>query len=717
MLKNLVLLTFILAAGALRAEAADLVVNTTSDHDDGACEQPTGFPPGDCTLREAIREANALPGHDTIRFNFLLPPNTGSWWTINLLANLYPLTDPAGTTINGMSAGSLGTITAERPGLADANNPCGTGLSFPQPKVAINGNKVAFDAMTIAAGSANNRILGMSIYNTLLHAIVGEPGAGTPAQPNVIDRMFIGVLPDGSDPGPFRNDGFGVEQQGTGVPGFMTVTSSMVGYNGAVGINGERDFSVMTITKNDVFENGWLSESHDGIDINGINSVARCNLSHDNRTIAVPNGGGGNGIEVGSTSPDGGLDKNVVEYNTVERNASAGISIRKGPRGNLIQKNVSTRNVVGISVNVEKIVTGENLVTGGPPTNRNTFYKNSTFLNMIPPTGTGIDLQHEGTDAAEWLIMPDGQNNTTATGQDPCDPDTNLPGSTDGDPGNIASNDLQNRPELEFADLFDGKVRIRGRLNSWPNRDYLIQFFATPTAESIGLEGKTFIGEIIVTTTVCDATFETPFFTPAESVAEGDLITATATRYTGGISSSNPDDWWSTSEYSGETPLNNFLPAGKVTGGGYIQPSTLTACAAPCVPAGDTRANFGFVAQYKHHTDGDPEGHLNFVWNPGKIHFSSTDYLFASLMVTRDPVTGNGTARWQGEGKLNNQRGYCFKSNVKDNGEPGTADSFRIKIWRKTDTDCSVEGPPIYDNGTDTIETVLSGGNIQIHKP
>ena len=41
--------------------------------------------------------------------------------------------------------------------VADANNPCGTGLSFPQPKVAINGNKVAFDAMTIAAGSANNR--------------------------------------------------------------------------------------------------------------------------------------------------------------------------------------------------------------------------------------------------------------------------------------------------------------------------------------------------------------------------------------------------------------------------------------------------------------------------------------------------------------------------------------------------------------------------------
>jgi CSLREA domain-containing protein len=716
-----VLATVLLLMGNVPALASPpYIVNTTSDHDDGDCAQPSDLPPGDCTLREAIRETNATVNvHDTITFNivFVVLPGeyNGSWWTIRLLTDLPPLTDPAGTTIDGGS--SWGTpISSEQPGVLP--NTCGV-LSFPKPRIAIDGNLLALDAMTIAAGSSNNRIMRMAIYNATFHAILGEPGAGTPLLPNVIDQMFIGVLPDGSDPGPAeRNKEFGIQQQGL-VPSYMTVKRSYVGYNGMGGIDGERDLSELTIEKNEVFQNGWASDSHDGIDINGRNSEARCNFSHDN-TSAFANGGGGNGIEVGSVTPGPDLDNNVVEFNTFTYNLSAGISIRKGARGNLVQKNVSAHNVSGISVNVEKTVAPDGLVIGGAPTNRNGIYKNSTYLNMIPPTGTGIDLQNESADQTSWLMMPDGQNATPLTGQDNCDPDRGAP---DGEAGNVTSNDLQNRPILEFADLFNGQVRIRGTLDSTPNLDYLIQFFATPSGEASGLEGKTFIGEIVVSTTGCLATFETPFFAPAEAVQDGDLITATATKYTGPVNTSNEDDWWSTSEYSGSVPLNNFLPVGKVTGGGYIQPTTLVACATPCVNASDKRANYGFVAQYKNHTDGDPQGHINFVWNPGKLHFSSTDYLFLSLIVTRDPDTGNGKAKWQGEGKLNNKPGYCFKANVTDNGEPAqtgnplTTDSFRIKIWKKTDANCSVEGAPIYDNGSDVAETPVSGGNIQIHHP
>lgn len=685
--------------------SSPFIVNTTADHDDTSCDvlDTTTVPVEDCTLREAINAANVATTDDTIEFDI---PNADTgynaqWWTITLLSGLPPLTDD-GTTIDGLSQGTWGTINSEQPGVA-AGNTCGA-LSFPQPTVAINANKVP-DAMTIAAGSNNNTIMGMSIYNSVLHAIVAQAGAGTPAQPNVIDRMFLGVLPNGSDPGAFRNAGFGVEQLSGGVPGYLTVTASYVGYNGFVGINGERDFSEITVTKNEAFENGWASAVHDGIDLNGINSVARCNLSHDNGL--TPNGGGGNGIEVGSTLASATLDNNVVEYNTVNNNVSAGISVRNGARGNLVQMNVSAHNVSGISVNVEQV---------GAPTNRNGIYKNSTFLNMSSSNGTGIDLKYEtGLVTLQWFGIPDGQNSTSLTGQDNCDPDR---GATDGDPGNLTSNDLQNRPDLEFADLSAGQVRIKGQLNSTAGREYLIQFFATPSAESIGLEGKRFIGEITVSTVGCVATFETPFFPPAEAVAEGDLITATATRYTGGVSALNPDDWWSTSEYSGSVPLNNFLPVGKVTGGGYIQPASVTACTAPCVNASDKRANFGFVAQYKNQSDGDPEGHINFVWKPGNLHFGSTDYLFMSLFVTRNPSNGKGTAKWQGEGKLNNETGYCFQANVKDQGEPGTSDSFRIKIWKKTDANCSVEATTaIYDNGGDTLETTLSGGNIQIHRP
>lgn len=713
-------------APALVAVGPPYVVNTTADDDDGSCDSFINnfpLPNDDCTLREAIRETNVASGHDTITFNivdlFLPGDYNGSWWTIELTGSLPPLTDPLGTTIDGLSQGSLGTINSERPGVA-AGNPCGAGLSFPQPTVAIDANKLAVDAMTIAAGSSNNTIIGLSIYNSLDHAIVAESGAGTPLQPNVIDRMFIGVLPDGNDPGLLaRNDGFGVEQlseDGSDLPGYLTVTASYVGYNGLVGINGQRNFSEITAERNEVFENGWGSDSHDGIDINGINSVARCNLAHDNRVLGIPNGGGGNGIEIGSTRGDSNLDNNVVEFNSAYRNvASAGIAIRKGARGNLIQKNVVFENLVGIDVNRE----------GNTPTNRNQIFTNSTFRN----TGLGIDLQGAEiitdptpafgmpADATTWFIAPDG-----VTLNDRCDVD----GGDDGSPTNNRSNDLQNFPVLTSVTLVDSQLFVAGSLDSTPLRDYVIQFFATPGGEDH--EGQYFIGQIVVSTGPapdCTVPFNHPFV-PAGPVADGDIITATATRLFNepGLIDGEPEDpsaaadWWSTSEYSDGVPANQVVPEGKVTGGGYIRPET-PICDDPCVDTPDTRANYGFVAQYKRNGD-TPEGHINFVWNPAKLHFSSKDYV--ALLVNRMP-DGNGDALWQGEGKLNNKTGYCFKANVHDRGEPAqtgnplTTDSFRIKIWKKTDLNCSVEGDPIYDNGSDVAETPVSAGNIQIHHP
>ena len=56
--------------------------------------------------------------------------------------------------------------------------------------------------------------------------------------------------------------------------------------------------------------------------------------------------------------------------------------------------------------------------------------------------------------------------------------------------------------------------------------------------------------------------------------------------------------------------------------------------------------------------------------------------------------------------------------NTTDRGEPGTADSFRIKIWRglpgsSGGLDCSAESNVIFDTVT---EIILGGGNIQVHK-
>lgn len=725
-----------LFASAATARASTFIVNTTADDDNGAGDCSALDP--HCTLRKAIRLANdnLTPG-DTIDFNIPIGDSgyNGSWWTITLnngvamspIGVALPMLVDTGTTINGFSQpGSSGTITSGRPGVVDSDNTCPV-LTFQQPRIAIDANKAVLfapgaypgeggDAMSIDGSASFITIQGMAIYNAAQvpdtangNAVAAYSGPGTN---RVVDSMFIGVLPDGTDPGVMqRNDGFGVQQRGN-PGGSLTVSGSYVGYNGLTGINGEANFSVMTILENESFMNSLLSDSQDGIDVNGINGLVRCNLSHENMAL-VTNGGGGAGLEIGSTRGDANLDNNVVEYNSFYENQSSGISIRKGARGNLVQKNVVHDNTVGISVNIE----------GRVPTNRNQIWKNSTYQNMT----LGIDLEAFTTfadpadplsDITPWLMMPDG---ITPNDDAACDAD-GAPG-VDGDPDNTASNDLQNFPELTSADLIGTQIRVTGALFSTASRTYVIQFFATPAAETSGLdrEGKYFIGQIVVTLTGCSAAFDETF-TPEQAVAGGDQITATATRLF--QDPADVVDWWSTSEYSAGVFANLILPEGKVTGGGYITPAALTACSGPCIDASDKRANFGFVAQYKNQTDFDPQGHINFVWRPGNLHFGSTDYVYASLFVTRDPATGNGNAKWQGEGKLNNKPGYCFKANVTDLGEPGTPDRdrFRIKIWENVDTapdaeHCTTESTAIYDNGTDTVETLLSGGNIQIHHP
>src|SRR5687768_17477365 len=57
------LLLTMMAAAARPAGAATFTVNNTSDSGDGTCDV------GHCSLRDAMMEANATPGLDTVAFN------------------------------------------------------------------------------------------------------------------------------------------------------------------------------------------------------------------------------------------------------------------------------------------------------------------------------------------------------------------------------------------------------------------------------------------------------------------------------------------------------------------------------------------------------------------------------------------------------------------------------------------------------------------------
>jgi CSLREA domain-containing protein len=699
-------LALTLAAPGITA-AVDFTVNSTGDIDDGGACDNTLLDPH-CTLREAIRNANSVAGLDTINFaipvalppaedvlggfvtpagmdcdlmNNNVPDSSPCWWRIGLASNLPPLTDPEGVTINGFSQtpdanpGTMGS--GEKAGVLPNN--CET-LVFQRPEIAVDGN--TFAAFTMQ--SSNNTVRGISVYDTGTagsgHAVQSESGVD-----NLALEMLIGTKPDGTNPMAERNKRFGVRVFSGST---MTVQKSFVAFNGHGGIVGLEPVSVLLALNNEVFQNGGLevmNQQQDGIDLNGINGVARCNKSYDNETPThIPNGGGGNGIEAGSTTFPG-LSNNHIEYNTVHLNDSAGISVRHGSSGNFVEKNVVFENLVGISVNAESV-----------RTNRNRLSQNSTFMNM--ELGIDLELVQSGS-GSPWQGSPDDVTPNDMN----CDVDPNEP---------VASNDLQNHPILTSAVSSPGGTTIAGTLHSTANTTFVIEFFATPDSALFGMadrEGKTFLGSTMVTTgNDCNVAFSHPVST---SLQDDDEVTATATKFT---DAAVP---WSTSEYSNSQPVVEVCPKGKVTGGGHIQspPGAFLED-----PEKEGRANFGYNAKYREDSTG-PFGHTNFVFKEARLHLSSTSYVPMSLLIFDDPPgPGAKRAEWKGEGKLNGKPGYCFKVNIHDDGQkpPQTEqDRFRIKIWQKTASfDCSNDAaPPIYDNDPSAMGTTLGGGNNTIH--
>ncbi len=414
---------------------------------------------GPGSLRDAITQANANPGPDEIHFSIPMSdpgftasnPAGAQWWTITLSSPLPTITDPVrilgftqtsnvGDTNQGV-VGTGGTVGVDNVPLPQ----------YERPEIAIDAG--GFTAFSIDGDVSDVLIEGLAIY----HARVGiEALGGTGTGTNrVVRKNLIGTLPDGSDPGlALRTVKDGVRVNS---PAELYVIENYVGYNGEVGINGTRNQSVLHAWYNEVFQNGWEDDDHDGIDLNGVNGSAKYNLVHHNTNFDTDVLGpefdatSGHGIELGSI--DAGLGGNVVENNTVYNNVSAGIAIRKGSTGNVIRKNVVFANEVGISVNIESSTqTDQNLIT-----------QNSVYANRQ----LGIDL-HEQVTTAKF----DGVT-------------LNDPGDLD-----IGSNQLTNFPIITSALVDSGNLILEGFAEPGATIEF---FIADPDPTGFG-EGMTFIG-------------------------------------------------------------------------------------------------------------------------------------------------------------------------------------------------------------------------------
>jgi PKD repeat protein len=145
---------------------------------------------------------------------------------------------------------------------------------------------------------------------------------------------------------------------------------------------------------------------------------------------------------------------------------------------------------------------------------------------------------------------------------------------------------------------------------------------------------------------------------------------------------------------------------GFVTGGGWI---ICPQGSYPADPSLSGRANFGFVAKYKKGRS-VPEGNTEFQFQVGNLNFHAHTYEWLVIAGPKATYTGVGT--------INGAGNYEFKLTAIDgqkNGGGGV-DKFRIKIW-----DMDNNNQIIFDNNLGAPDdqnpsTVLSGGQITIHK-
>src|SRR6185436_18340302 len=132
---------------------------------------------------------------------------------------------------------------------------------------------------------------------------------------------------------------------------------------------------------------------------------------------------------------------------------------------------------------------------------------NSVYAN-VAGAGPGIDLQDNGVT----------QND-----------------SGDGDSG---PNNYQNFPLLTSATSVGGTTNVTGTLNSESNKQYRVEFFASPQCSASGYgEGQVYLGKSDVTTVGNDTGFNVNL---PVTVQPGSVITATATDPAGNTSEFSP---------------------------------------------------------------------------------------------------------------------------------------------------------------------------------
>ena len=527
-----------LASGPAYASTT-FYVNSVADHADAnlgvpACdtgyvvERDGGGQEAECTLRAAMEQANYTPGADTVKF--AIPG--GGVKTIAPASDLPRIAEALtvdgytqpGASPNTKAVGSDAVLKIELRGpgnghglVVDASNSTVRGLVINSSGEGIRitgsgatGNRV--EGNYLGTDPSGTQKLGNGDYGV---TIGGAPnntiGGTTPGARNLISGNLggVGIEGNGATGNKVTGNYIGTDRNGTADLGN---SSSGVLIEGAPGntVGGTAAGMRNVISGNDAYGVQIQGGGAKGNEISG-------NYVGTDRTGAAPlENSDGVLIDGAPNNTVGGTT--VGARNVISGNDSEGVLI-VGPdatgnkvAGNYVGTGAAGQRVPGQNDTGITIVNAANNVVGGTEAGaRNTISGNGTGVVILGVGATGNRVLSNSIFGNANL----GIDLYGALGPNPNDPD-------DKDAG---PNGLQNRPLLSSArKSATGTTTVTGKLDSTPNKTYLVQFFSNPEG---GDEGKTILGSARVSTGGSgDASFA---FSTRKAIRLGQNTTATAT--------------------------------------------------------------------------------------------------------------------------------------------------------------------------------------------
>ncbi|MBK5283669.1 MAG: DUF4347 domain-containing protein, partial [Nitrospiraceae bacterium] len=419
------------------------------------------------SLRQAIINANALAGSDTINFTIAgagvhtIAP-ASALPTISGVVFIDGYTQP-GSSVNTLAIGNNAVLQIQLDGVGSGG---------------ANG-------LTLGAGSAGSTIRGL-VINRFTRGIQVDSTS------NLIVGNWIGVDSTGTVDRGNTNDGITITANNNTIGTLAAADRNLLSGNDDEGVDVDPGFTGIVIEGNYIgtnamgtaaVANGLASDPDSGgLRLDGNGTIARNNLVSGNLNWGVYVTGTGNVLYGNQIGTNAAGTAGIA-------NSGAGIRIVGGSthviggtaagQGNTIAFNA------GNGIQIESATSIGNAILG-----------NSIFSN----TGLGIDLTNNGVTAND---------------------------AGDGDTG---ANNLQNFPVLTSAQVVSStQLTVIGTLNSIANSQFRIGFFSNTAQDPTGFgEGQTYLGFVNVTTDGSgNASFNT---TLAATVSAGSYVSAIATK-------------------------------------------------------------------------------------------------------------------------------------------------------------------------------------------